>query len=1253
MRGTRRAIITEFLNWAENDPEHILWLAGMEGTGKTSIAVTLCRILDSDPDIVLGGSFFCSRSAGSISRTDAHCILPTLAVSLAAELPEFAQALAAALKTDDRGSQRQASDQMQHLFVKPLAALASSTKPIIFIIDALDECSRTREQTELISAIVNFSCHDVTVKFLVTSTSTPETHGIPISGPGHDEMLKLHSIDPVEVEDAIRFYVRQKFIENELDEAWYSVADVHALAVLSRGLFIFASTAVLYILDTSSAKDRNTRLQTVLGLMNVTARPPDAMYNLVMTQARFDSTELNAIKTVLACILSARMPLSLSALADLVDMNIDVLRLLLRKLHAVVHSPGKLDQPGLRALHASFADYLFEHAEQYIRIPRSLGDTVLATGCLQVMAKRLRFNVSCSRSSYELNRSKKPENITLSLEYACTQWIFHVARQQEPSALDGIIELVFPPRFLFWLEVVSVLGRVRDAATTLLFAASVVSDLCPQSILTMFPDVIVQVRQADLSRFLRDALAFVTVSHDAIASSAPHIYISALPLASKESQIYKVFAPLLANLISVETFGIGQHGGLLLMTLDGHEDAINSVAYSPDCYLLASCSNDGTVRIWNARTGEYTMSLPRSTKNSIRSVAFDPTGTMLVSGTNAGDAWVWSLADGQAAPRKFHGHSAAILSTTFSPDGCFLASASTDGTARLWDVQTGNQHAVLSGHAGEVTAVAFSYDGKIIASCSQDRTIRLWHTITGMPAGDALLGHNGWVVDVSFSPVSMVLASASQDRTIRLWDVQMRRNIATLSGHSDWICSVQFSRDGKSLVSASHDRTVRLWRLEDDATNASSIVLDGHALAVNSATFSPDGLYIASGSDDNTVRIWDARTGQALIEPLSAHNGPVRSIAISSDGTCIVSGSSDCTVRVWDVQTDLFMFAVLSGHTGCVSSVDISSDRLLIASGSEDSTIRLWHAQTGYATCDLLQSAVDQVNDVKFSPDALWLASASNDNKVHIWNVTTRRLSAVGPLICAGPAQAVVFSPDGRLIASSDSAGYLHLWDAVTGQPLRQLVLAEAQSVNSIAFSATGTSIVTSLPNKEGRVWDINSGLPAAGIAALFGHTAPICSIAYTGNDQFIVSGSDDTTVRLWHAETGSPILAFLGHKGSVRSIASTTDGCIIASCSDDQTIRIWNVNAARPLSVGCGGRLEAELISPKFDGEWLLGPSDELHLWVPAEYHQYLQVPPFTTVIGPHRVSIKVDISSAFHGDDWISCCRIPSATSGVSLEL
>lgn len=201
------------------------------------------------------------------------------------------------------------------------------------------------------------------------------------------------------------------------------------------------------------------------------------------------------------------------------------------------------------------------------------------------------------------------------------------------------------------------------------------------------------------------------------------------------------------------------------MTLSGHTRRVWSVCFAPHGRLLASCSSDTTIRLWDPASGNLLKSLQCNSEIS--------------------------------------------YSLVFSPDGRLLASGSSDCTIRLWDPATGSTLRTIEGHTGPVNSVAFSPDGRLLASGSMDCTLRLWDLTTGSPL-QIFEDHTRGVYSVVFSPDGRLLASGSLDSTIRLWDPVNGSTLRTIEDYSDDVNSVAFSPDGELLASASTDRTVRL-----------------------------------------------------------------------------------------------------------------------------------------------------------------------------------------------------------------------------------------------------------------------------------------------------------------------------------------------------------------------------------------------------------------------------------------------------------
>ncbi|MCA2696745.1 MAG: hypothetical protein IM492_11285 [Microcystis sp. M040S2] len=464
--------------------------------------------------------------------------------------------------------------------------------------------------------------------------------------------------------------------------------------------------------------------------------------------------------------------------------------------------------------------------------------------------------------------------------------------------------------------------------------------------------------------------------------------------------------------------------------LEGHDNSVLSVNFSPDGKTLVSGSDDKTIKLWNVETGKEIRTL-YGHDNSVTSVNFSPDGKTLVSGSDDNTIKLWNVETGQEI-RTLYGHDSYVSSVNFSPDGKTLVSGSYDKTIKLWDVETGQEIRTLYGHDNFVYSVNFSPDGKTLVSGSNDKTIKLWNVETGQEIR-TFKGHDSYVYSVNFSPDGKTLVSGSNDKTIKLWNVETGQEIRTLYGHDSYVWSVNFSPDGKTLVSGSNDKTIKLWNVE---TGQEIRTLKGHDSSVYSVNFSPDGKTLVSGSYDKTIKLWDVETGQE-IRTLYGHDSYVWSVNFSPDGKTLVSGSDDKTIKLWNVETGQEI-RTLKGHDSSVLSVNFSPDGKTLVSGSDDKTIKLWNVETGQEI-RTLKGHDNSVNSVNFSPDGKTLVSGSWDYTIKLWNVETgqeiRTLKGHDFYV-----NSVNFSPDGKTLVSGSADKTIKLWNLGTDWGLSDLM---------------------------------------------------------------------------------------------------------------------------------------------------------------------------------------------------------------------
>ncbi|KAF4791544.1 apoptotic protease-activating factor 1 isoform X1 [Turdus rufiventris] len=383
-------------------------------------------------------------------------------------------------------------------------------------------------------------------------------------------------------------------------------------------------------------------------------------------------------------------------------------------------------------------------------------------------------------------------------------------------------------------------------------------------------------------------------------------------------------------------------------TMIGHDNSVNHCRFSPNDEYVASCSTDGTVKLWEARSGNELKSIeikdffknadekPDDVEVLVKCCSWSRNGNMiLVVAKN--NLLIWET-------KKVCKSSDAVLKSEL--DVVFH-----NGEVMILAIYNQKNLQLINGNTDNVIMQTTAQESPISCCCLSE--------------------------DLKFAAFGL------ESGTIKVLQLSDGKVLNSWEAYRTPVQHCRFTPDCQTLILSAHDSVIQVWNWQ----LSECVFLRGHKEAIKDFRFLENSK-ILSWSFDGTVKIWDITTGNPE-KDFACHGGAVLSCAVSPDGTKFSSTSADKTAKIWSFESSSVLHE-LKDHEACVRCCTFSPNNKLLATGDDKGEIRIWDILTGSLLHFCSSVTVDEgepahggwVTDLSFSPDSKMLVSSGGYLKV-------------------------------------------------------------------------------------------------------------------------------------------------------------------------------------------------------------------------------------------------------------------------------
>lgn len=564
--------------------------------------------------------------------------------------------------------------------------------------------------------------------------------------------------------------------------------------------------------------------------------------------------------------------------------------------------------------------------------------------------------------------------------------------------------------------------------------------------------------------------------------------------------------------------------------------------------------------------------------NAVYSVAISPDGRLMAWGLSEGSVRIWDQVNGREMT-SYKPHGDKTLNLEFSPDSRYLASGGNTGETVIYSLETGETYILDTYNLplSPVFGLSYNADGTRLALTWASE---VWiYDVTdpaNIPERLRLTGgHTTTILDLDWDTDNLIV-SGGRDQVVVVWDTRSRDGqggvARTFTGHTQPVEAVAISSDGARLASAAQDGAVLLWDVAN-GTQIDNLAQDLRLDFYSALDFSADGQFLAAGGGTGLVQVWKM-DDLSLLTTLQNHQGIARDVSfIKRPGTNLLASSGeDGTIALHSISVRIPLSEEILAEplNGVVLAAHTLPEGILQLAVAEPNGIAVYTVAENQAEFNL--NYTGNYTSASFSPDGSELLLGGADGNLRLVSTTSpQELGEPLQAFVSRPVTAVAFHPDGERAAAGsgttmtaqvaltpEQQGQVVVYNLRTGERLAEVTTQIL--VTALAFNPNQEQVITGDEIGVLQSWELSSGAPAG--VPLNRHRLAVTALAFDPQTGLLASGSADRTIVLWDLTTAQALgLPLVGHIEDVSALSFANGGTSLYSGDRGGSLLLWDTD--------------------------------------------------------------------------------------------